>query len=81
MGLSQRPARVDGRLPYTTGQATIAQSAIVACEILNLVKFRIFKSDETGTTSTGYVWKFESNLLNINVDDKPVAFGLAWPWP
>ena len=30
-GLSQRPARVDCGLSYTTGQATIAQSAIVAC--------------------------------------------------
>jgi len=30
-GLSQRPARVDCRLSYTTGQATIARSAIVAC--------------------------------------------------
>jgi len=25
-----------------------------------------------------YVWKFESNLPNINADDKPVALGLAW---
>jgi len=32
-GLSQRPARVDCRLSYTTGQATIARSAIVACTV------------------------------------------------
>ena len=31
MTLSQRPARVDCGLSYTTGQATIARSAIVAC--------------------------------------------------
>jgi len=31
LGLSQRPARVDCGLAYTTGQATIARSAIVAC--------------------------------------------------
>jgi len=30
-GLSQRPARVDCGLSYTTGQATIARSGIVAC--------------------------------------------------
>ena len=30
-GLSQRPARVDCGLSYTTGQATIARSAIVPC--------------------------------------------------
>ena len=30
-GLSQRPAHVDCGLSYTTGQATIARSAIVAC--------------------------------------------------
>jgi len=30
-GLSQRPARVDCGLSYTTGQATIALRAIVAC--------------------------------------------------
>ena len=30
-GLSQWPVRVDCRLSYTTGQATIARSAIVAC--------------------------------------------------
>jgi len=34
-GLSQRPVRVDCGLSYTTGQATIAQSAIVACESNN----------------------------------------------
>jgi len=28
-----------------------------------------------------YVWQFESNLLDINVDDTPVALGLAWTWP
>jgi len=32
-GLSQRPARVDCGLSYTTGQATIALRAIVACNI------------------------------------------------
>jgi len=30
-GLSQRPARVDCGLSYTTVQATITRSAIVAC--------------------------------------------------
>ena len=30
-GLSQRPAHVDCRLSYTTGQATIALCVIVAC--------------------------------------------------
>jgi len=30
-GLSERPARVDCGLSYTTGQATVAQSVIVAC--------------------------------------------------
>jgi len=30
-GLSQRPARVDCGLSYTTGQATIVLCAIVAC--------------------------------------------------
>jgi len=38
-GLSQRLARVDCRLSYTTGQATIAQSAIVACNV-NVAKRR-----------------------------------------
>jgi len=28
-----------------------------------------------------YMWQFESNLQDINVDDKPVALGLAWSWP
>jgi len=32
-GLSQRPARVDCGLSYTTGQSTIARSAIVACSV------------------------------------------------
>ena len=32
-GLSQRPARVDCRLSYTTGQAIVARSATVACYI------------------------------------------------
>jgi len=35
-GLSQRPARIDCGLSYTTGQATIARSAIVACDVLIL---------------------------------------------
>jgi len=33
-GLSQRPARVDCGPSYTTGQATIALRAIVACIFL-----------------------------------------------
>jgi len=36
-GLSQRPAHVDCGLSYTTGQATIARSAIVACSALYMI--------------------------------------------
>jgi len=52
-------------------------------EILNLVMFQIFKSDELESRpkQRQVVWQFESNLLSINVDDKPVTLGLAWPWP
>ena len=32
-GLSQRPAHVDSRLSYTTGQATIARSAIAVARL------------------------------------------------
>jgi len=36
---------------------------------------------KVGICNDKYMWQFESNLLNINVDDKLVALGLAWPWP